>query len=102
MNYEYFIFLAAMAALKTIIKNPARRAQLRSVLLRLRDAITLIYEPDSHSGVMTARVDVQAFVNNAVAVHSAAITSERYAAGSFDYLPAEKNVTPPALTQGDS
>lgn len=80
----YFIFVAALHALKAIIKSPARKAALRDLLLRLRDAITLIYEPETHQGSVNAKIDVAAFVNNAVALHVGHIAANRYDTANLD------------------
>lgn len=91
-HMTYFIFVAALQALKSLIKSPGRKAAMRDLLLRLRDAITLIYEPETHQGSVNAKVDVAAFVNNAVALHVGHIAANRYESGSLDGL---TSVAPP-------
>lgn len=84
MSIEQLIALSFLSILGQLVRNPARKAQLRSVALRIRDAITLIYEPQQLQGSVNQRVDVAAFIRTSVEREAMSIRPMNYKAGSFD------------------
>lgn len=41
--WENFIIMAALNFIRSVIKNPAKAAELKTVLLEIRDEINVIY-----------------------------------------------------------
>jgi len=43
---EYTILTLALTVIRAVVKNPAKRARLKGLMLKLRDAIDLAYAID--------------------------------------------------------
>jgi hypothetical protein len=84
MNYVSFIILALLGTLQSVIKSPTLKAQFKDVLLRLRDAITLIYEPAALQGSVNKRTDPSQFLKNTLDIHAGNVMAASYQPGSFD------------------
>lgn len=84
VSYIQYLVLALLTVLRSLVRNPGNREKLRDVMLRLRDAITLIYEPEQLQGVARRKADINAFLNRSVEVHTASMITSRYKPGSFD------------------
>jgi hypothetical protein len=75
MNYLQMIFIAALSLIPSLTNSPAQKQQVKSIALKLRDALTMVYEPEQHQGSVNAKTDAAHFATTAIDNHIAGLNA---------------------------